>query len=141
MKNLLCISVICLSLLSGCVLHRKLFYSKAEMNEYNAKVMLSDQEKEREEFPSLKMNDIEIGMTKQQVIQIMGQPSSTSAINNKMYLNYNLHEWKGKEKTAYFVRFIDGKVESYGKTGDFDSTKVPESKTTVDVNIKNKDSK
>ena len=98
----------------------------------------------REYYPSLKMNDIEIGMTKQQVIEIMGQPSSTSAINNRMYLNYSLHEWNhpdGKEKTEYFVRFIDGKVESYGKTGDFDSTKVPETKTTIDLNIKNKDSK
>lgn len=110
-------------------------------------VMLSEQEQyiaEREKYPSLKMNDIEIGMTKQQVIKILGQPSSTSAINNTTYLNYNLHEMNhpaGKEKTAYFVRVIDGKVESYGKTGDFDSTKVPESKTTVDVNIKNKDSK
>lgn len=110
-------------------------------------VMLSEQEKhlaEREKFPSLKMNDIEIGMTKKQVIEIMGQPGSTSAINNTMYLNYILHEWNhpdGKEKTAYFVRLIDGKVESYGKAGDFDSTKVPESKTTVDINIKNKDSK
>jgi outer membrane protein assembly factor BamE (lipoprotein component of BamABCDE complex) len=109
--------------------------------------MLSEQQKhvaEREKFPSLKMNDIEIGMTKQQVIEILGQPSNTSAINNTMYLNYRLHEWnhpEGQERTAYFVRFIDGKVESYGKMGDFDSAKVPESKTTIDLNIKNKDSK
>jgi len=128
MKNLLCLAVICMLLFSGCAVHRKLFYSKAEMDEYNVK-----------EFPSLKMNTIEIGMTKKQVIDIMGQPGSTSAINNTMYLNYMLHEWNhpdGKEKTAYFVRLIDGKVESYGKAGDFDSTKVPESKTTIDVNIK-----
>ena len=110
-------------------------------------VMLSDQEKylaKREKFPSLKMNDIEVGMTKQQVIQIMGQPGSTSAINNIMYLNYSLHEWNhpaGRETTAYFVRLIDGKVESYGKMGDFDSAKVPESKATIDVNVKDKDSR
>jgi len=109
--------------------------------------MLSEQQKhvaEREKYPSLKMNDIEIGMTKQQVIEILGQPSNTSAINNTMYLNYRLHEWnhpEGQERTSYFVRFIDGKAESYGKMGDFDSAKIPESKTTIDLNIKNKDSK
>ncbi|MDP3296915.1 MAG: outer membrane protein assembly factor BamE [Thermodesulfovibrionia bacterium] len=108
---------------------------------------LSEQEKhvaEREKFPSLKMNDIEIGMTKQQVIGILGQPSSTSAINNQIDFKYRLHEWNhpsGQEKTEYFVRFINGKVESFGRSGDYDSTKVPETKTTIDLNIKNKDSK
>ena len=38
-------------------------------------------------------------------------------------------------RTDYFVRFKNGLVESYGKMGDFDSTKVPETKTTVDLNI------
>ncbi len=41
----------------------------------------------------------------------------------------------------FFVRIVDGKVESFGRRGDFDSTKVPESKTTLDVNIKNKETK
>jgi transcription initiation factor TFIIIB Brf1 subunit/transcription initiation factor TFIIB len=36
MKNVLCISAICLSLLSGCAVHRKLFYTEAEMKQYNA---------------------------------------------------------------------------------------------------------
>jgi hypothetical protein len=36
MKNVLCISVICLSLLSGCAVHRKLFYTETEMKQYNA---------------------------------------------------------------------------------------------------------
>ena len=94
---------------------------------------------DREKYPSLKMNDIKIGMTKQQVIKILGQPSSTSAINNTVYLNYRLHEWNhpdGKEKTDYYIRFIDDKVESYGKFGDFDSTKPPTVRIEKDETIK-----
>jgi outer membrane protein assembly factor BamE (lipoprotein component of BamABCDE complex) len=94
---------------------------------------------DREKYPSLKMNDIKIGMTKQQVIEIMGTPSSTSAINNTMYLNYRIHEWnhpEGQERTSYFVRFIDGKVEAYGKSGDFDSTKPPTVRIEKDETIK-----
>jgi len=94
---------------------------------------------EREYYPSLKMNDIKIGMTRQQVIEIMGSPSSSSAINNIMYLNYSLHEWnhpEGQERSSYFVRIIDGKVESYGKSGDFDSTKPPTIRIEKDETIK-----
>ena len=44
----------------------------------------------------------------------------------------------------YYVRLINGKVESYGRTGDFDSTKTPtvrlESDQTVKQNIEVKGS-
>jgi hypothetical protein len=36
--------------------------------------------------------------------------------------------------SPYFVRLKDGKVESYGKAGDFDSAKNP----ALDVTIKEK---
>lgn len=94
---------------------------------------------DREYYPSLKINDIKIGMTKEQVVAIMGLPSSTSAINNIIFLNYSLHEWnhpEGQERTSYFVRLIDGKVESYGKLGDFDSTKPPTVRIEKDETIK-----
>lgn len=50
MKNLLCVSVLCLSLLSGCALHRKLFYSDAEMNEYNVKEQAKTNEERSKEI-------------------------------------------------------------------------------------------
>lgn len=85
---------------------------------------------------SAKINNINIGMTKEQVIAVMGSPISTSAMEGQEYLTYSLIESFGVER-QYFVRLIDGKVEAYGRMGDFNSTKVPEHKTTIDMNIKN----
>jgi hypothetical protein len=88
------------------------------------------------------MNDITIGMTREDIIQLLGQPNSTSAMNSTIYLNYKLRTpYVSGHIPQYFVRLIDGKVESFGKMGDFDSAKVPESKTTIDLKIKNTDSR
>ena len=93
---------------------------------------------------SRSMNSASIGMTKQQVIQSMGEPNSVSAINGTVYMNYLLCEktasWVRERRcilwNKYYVRLRNAKVDSYGKLGDFDSTKVPEKKHTFDVNIK-----
>jgi hypothetical protein len=86
-----------------------------------------------------KMNSISLGMTKQQVIQTLGRPVSTSAHSGVEYLNYRFAETGDDDfygiYKPYYVRIVDGKVESYGRLGDFDSTKVPETKTTLDVNV------
>ncbi len=87
-----------------------------------------------------KMNSISVGMTREQAIEILGIPSSTSAIGNKTYLSYTLRE-RHRGMQDFFVRLVDGKIEAFGRRGDFDSTKVPESKTTLDINIKNKETK
>ena len=63
----------------------------------------------------------------------MGTPTSTSAQANTEYLVYNLisgYDNGFAVNTNYFVRFVNGKVESYGKLGDFDSAKNP----AVDIN-------
>jgi len=91
-----------------------------------------------------KMNRLSIGMTKAEVVAVMErEPDSTSARSGVEYLTYNL--WRdfwdrrpGDYSDRFFVRLISGKVESYGRIGDFDSTKVPETKQTIDLNIKNK---
>jgi len=89
-----------------------------------------------------KINLISLGMTKAKVIEVMGAPVSTAATANVEYLKYNLTETQrdaySNYFTEYFVRIVDGKVNAYGRRGDFDSTKVPEDKTTIDLNIKNK---
>ena len=86
-----------------------------------------------------KMNQIAIGMTKQQVIEVLGPPVSTSAKSGVEYLNYSFSETDDQAfygvTSPYFVRIVDGKVESYGRLGDFDSTKAPETKSTIDLNI------
>lgn len=86
-----------------------------------------------------KMNNISLGMTKQEVIQKLGRPVSTSAQSGVEYLNYRFAEtdddYFDGNYSPYYVRIVEGKVESYGRLGDFDSTQAPESKTTVDLNI------
>lgn len=89
-----------------------------------------------------KMNRLSVGLTKTEVISVMGrEPDSSSAKGDVEYLTYLL--WRdfwdrrpGDYSDRFFVRLIGGKVESYGKNGDFDSTKVPETKQTIDINIK-----
>jgi hypothetical protein len=42
-------------------------------------------------------------------------------------------ECTGGERVDYFAQFKEGKLISYGKVGDFDSTKNP----ALDLNLKN----
>lgn len=76
---------------------------------------------------SNKINSISLGMTKEQVIRSMGNPNSVSAQSGVEYLIYKLTDTSTNAyygiTTDYYVRIIDGKVESYGRMGDFDSSK------------------
>ena len=75
------------------------------------------------------LNGISLGMTKQDVLKIMGNPKSISAKGNIEYLKYVCSEGfvssacNELSNREYFVRLVDGKVESYGNIGDFDSAK------------------
>ena len=73
-----------------------------------------------------KINRISLGMTKAEVIGLMGAPVSTSATDGTEYMNYRLSETSDEafegRTTPYFVRIVNGRVDSYGRTGDFDST-------------------
>jgi len=90
------------------------------------------------------MNNASLGMTKQEVIKAMGEPQTVSATHGVEYLNYRLctregnfwNDWRCRGWENFYVRLKSGKVDAYGKLGDFDSTKIPESKHTYDVNIK-----
>jgi len=86
------------------------------------------------------LNRISVGMTKAEVIEQVGRPDSVSAKDNAEYLVYY---WATPKQIfvdenslpEYYIKLIDGKVTSYGKKGDFDSTQVPETKTTIDLNV------
>jgi hypothetical protein len=87
-----------------------------------------------------KISAVQIGMTKSEVIKVMGAPHSVSAQGGSEYLNYALSEtdddaFMGWTK-PYYVRLINGKVESYGRTGDFDSTKPQTIRIEGDQTIK-----
>lgn len=91
------------------------------------------------------MNRLNLGMTKADVVAQMGNPVNTRADKGAEYLIYRLYERDGDaaigNTTDYFVRIIDGKVDAYGQLGDFGSTALPESKSTIDLNIKKTDDK
>jgi hypothetical protein len=61
------------------------------------------------------LNDIHIGMSKDQVIAILGKPDSTSAQSNVEYMTYYLSNDQSYRDQPYSVRLLDGKVESYGR--------------------------
>ena len=65
-----------------------------------------------------KMNQLNLGMTKQEVIEAIGEPTSTSAKRNAEYLNYHLSTG-GFYTNTYYVRLLDGKVDAFGQAGDF----------------------
>ena len=89
---------------------------------------------------SERLNYLSVGMTKAEVINAIGSPDSVSAKGGAEYLVYTLrtvttltrNTWE--EEAPYFVRLINGRVESYGYVLDFDSTKDP----TLNLNIINR---
>ena len=93
--------------------------------------------------PKNKFNRLSIDMSKAEVIDLLGTPYSTSAKKGFEYLIYSYNRGPISGLPApggsedYFVRIIKGKVESYGRVGDFNSTKDPESKIEININSKN----
>jgi hypothetical protein len=96
---------------------------------------------------SKNMNQLSVGMSKAQVIQILGDPETTRASTGVEFLIYSLKERNTKPfetplpfpiaiQGKYFVKLVQGHVESYGQVGDFDSTKPFETKQQIDLNVK-----
>ena len=87
-----------------------------------------------------KMNKVQIGMTKAEVIKAIGNPASVSAKEDSEYLNYSLSETSDQAyygiTVPYYVRLINGRVDSYGRLGDFDSTQTPTLKIETDENVR-----
>lgn len=92
--------------------------------------------------PEVDLTKISIGMTKEQVIAQLGKPTRVSVIAGLEYLEYEAYDshqrpFVGTVRDNYralFVRIINGKVDAFGKKGDFDTTKNP----TSDININQK---
>ena len=66
---------------------------------------------------SKKINDISIGMSKESVLKILGEPINTTADRESTYLNYSLVETFGGPPTPYLIRIVNGKVDAYGRIG------------------------
>ena len=76
---------------------------------------------------SLNLSSISIGMDKQKVIALNGEPFRVAAIDGLEYYIYRGFDfnrlWDGNGTFEAFIRFKEGKVDAYGRLDDFDSTK------------------
>lgn len=65
-----------------------------------------------------RLNTVQLGMTRDQVVDVAGTPSSTSQMGNTQYLKYQLtSDWIFTDR--YYVRLTDGRVDAFGRVGDF----------------------
>jgi hypothetical protein len=63
-----------------------------------------------------KLNEVRTGMTKAEVISLLGSPDSTSAHTNIEYLTYYFNNAStGGRELPYMVRLVDQHVDSFGR--------------------------
>ena len=64
--------------------------------------------------PWIGIHNVELGMTKAEVMQQMGKPNNVSGSGNEEYLWYTPINrfWE-----RYYVQIVNGKVEAYGQLG------------------------
>jgi len=84
-------------------------------------------------------SQISMKISQAEVVQILGKPDDMSAIDGTVYLNYIYTPWydhNGADGNAeyYFVRLVGDKVDSFGRKGDFNTTKDPEQ--TINIKVK-----
>ena len=76
-----------------------------------------------------RLNQISVGMTKQEVASALGDPIIKAAQGNGEVYRYHLRTPEQMMLTGghdeYYVRFVGDRVESFGRFGDFDSVKNP----------------
>jgi hypothetical protein len=63
------------------------------------------------------LNAIHVGMTKQEVISVLGSPTSSSAQGGAEILGYNLYSgfFSPVWYQNYYVQLVQGEVVSYGQ--------------------------
>lgn len=86
------------------------------------------------------LNQISIGMTKEDVVKKLGPPKTTAAADGIEYMQYRWVKTviaaDGNFPEVYYVAIKNGLVTSFGRKGDFDSTKVPTRRVEVDQTIR-----
>lgn len=76
--------------------------------------------------PDLDFERIRLGMTKNEVIARFGNPTRTSVVGNADLFEYEAYDHYGAmiiNRRSQFVRFVNGRVEAYGKLEDLDAAK------------------
>ena len=77
---------------------------------------------------SYNLSSISIGMDKQAIVSLHGEPFRVAAMDGSEYFIYRgfdkeLFKSNGFMVYEAFIRFKDGKVDAYGRLDDFDSTR------------------
>ncbi len=86
---------------------------------------------------AVRLNRVSLGMTKEEAIRAVGRPHSTSAQGSREYLHYRwLADRSADIKRMYYVRLVDGRVDSYGQMGAFDSAKTPTRRVEIDAVVR-----
>jgi outer membrane protein assembly factor BamE (lipoprotein component of BamABCDE complex) len=82
--------------------------------------------------PSFDINRVQVGMSEDQVFGNLGKPSLAIRQGNVRYLEYETFDqdkWFGvgrKENVQrFFVRLVEGRVESFGDRKNLDPAKIP----------------
>jgi len=87
-----------------------------------------------------RMNKVSLGMTKAEVIDVLGTPNSTKAFSPREILVYDDVEvafrLDGPKRTEYWVALQDGRVYFYGKAGDFGSAQPPTQRVILDQTVR-----
>jgi outer membrane protein assembly factor BamE (lipoprotein component of BamABCDE complex) len=70
------------------------------------------------------MNQLSVGMTKEQVLDILGTPHTKEAHNDVEVLDYTLGDPSPfSTHTTYYVELRNSKVTSFGERDDYDPNK------------------
>jgi hypothetical protein len=77
---------------------------------------------------SFNLSAVSIGMDKQEVISLHGEPFRVAAMDGSEYFIYRGFDKELLKPNGFmvyeaFIRFKDGKVDAYGRLDDFDSTR------------------
>ena len=76
-------------------------------------------------LPAQDTNNLKLGMTRKEVVQIMGEPQSIGADAHNEFLNYTLPEKTPAPSSLhalYHVRLLDGRVDGFGFAGQIAPT-------------------
>ena len=76
---------------------------------------------------------VSVGMTKAELFRALGKPHSAAADGPVEYLIYNLDNERMGGKSEYFIRLMDGRVNAFGKKGDFDTTIKPVDRKEITI--------
>ena len=77
---------------------------------------------------SYNLSTVSIGMDKQAVISLHGEPFRVAAMDGSEYFIYRGFDKELLKPNGFmvyeaFIRFKDGKVDAYGRLDDFDNTR------------------